>query len=203
MKVYEYEGKTVEEATKKVLTELKIEEENLILKTTEAEGGLFKGKKVKVEALLTDEIIEYIRELLNQITSQMGINVNIESKKRDEVIKVNLFSDNNAILIGKGGKTIDAMQMIVRHSIHNKTGVYVNVVIDVEDYKEKQQKYIEILARNTAREVVSTGVEAKLDSMNSYERRLVHEALAEVKGITTVSEGEEPNRHVIIRPIEK
>lgn len=203
MKVYVYEGKSIEDLTTKALSELNVKEEDVIMKTSEEEGGLFKGKKNKLEILLKDEVIEYLKEQIISITEKMGIKVNLESKKRDNFIKINLFSDKNAILIGKGGKTIEALQLLLKHSISNKTGIYTNIVLDVEDYKEKQQKHIEILAKNTAREVISTGVEAKLDNMNSFERRLVHEALAEFKDVQTVSEGEEPNRHVIIKPVEK
>ena len=76
-------------------------------------------------------------------------------------------------------------------------------MVDVEDYKEKVNKHLEFDVKKIAREVLRTGVEAKLDPMNSYERRIVHNAINEIKGVSTISEGEEPNRCVVIKKDEK
>ena len=124
-------------------------------------------------------------------------------KKRENYIKVNMISDNNSILIGKNGRTMSSLQTLLRNSLQNKLGTKINVILDANDYKEKQQKNIERLAVKLAKEVRKTKVEVKMDSMNSYERRLVHNALTNFKGVTTISEGEEPNRYVIIKPIEE
>ena len=133
----------------------------------------------------------------------MGLNVEFEIQKRENYIKVNMISDNNSILIGKNGRTMSSLQTLLRNSLQNKLGTKINVILDANDYKEKQQKNIERLAVKLAREVRKTKVEVKMDSMNSYERRLVHNALTNFKGVTTISEGEEPNRYVIIKPIEE
>lgn len=200
MKVYLYEGKNAEEILDKAVNELKLDKEDVLFKTKEEEGGLFKGKKVKVELLIKDEIMTYVKEMVKDITNKMGIEVNFECQKRDNYIRINLFSDKNNILIGKNGKTIEALQTILKYSIFNKTSFHVNVLVDVENYKEKHQKTIEIVAKRVAREVERTGVEAALDNMNSFERRLVHEVLSKIDGIYTESVGEEPNRHIVIKP---
>ena len=98
---------------------------------------------------------------------------------------------------------MSSLQTLLRNSLQNKLGTKINVILDANDYKEKQQKNIERLAVKLAKEVRKTKVEVKMDSMNSYERRLVHNALTNFKGVTTISEGEEPNRYVIIKPIEE
>lgn len=203
MKVYVYEGKNVDEVKEKALLELKRQEEDVFIKTSEEEVGLFKSKKVKIEILVKDEVLSYLKELLLDIVSKMGIEANVEAKIRENHLKFSLFSDNNAILIGKGGRTIESLQTILKYTVSNKTHFGVSVTVDVEDYKEKQLKRIEMLARNTAKEVLATGVEAKMDSMNSYERRLVHEEVSKIDGVNTVSEGEEPNRYVVIKKDEK
>ena len=77
--------------------------------------------------------------------------------------------------------------------------LYLKVNFDVEDYKEKRITYLEKLAVRTAKEVLETKIYATLENMNSYERRIVHNKLTNMKGITTLSEGEEPNRHIIIK----
>jgi spoIIIJ-associated protein len=203
MKVYVYEGKNIDEVKEKALLELKREEEDVFLKTSEEEVGLFKSKKVKVEILVKEEVLTYLKELLLDIVSKMGIEANVEAKIRENHLKFSLFSDNNAILIGKGGRTIESLQTILKYTVSNKTHFGVSITVDVEDYKEKQLKRIEMLARNTAKEVLATGVEAKMDSMNSYERRLVHEEVSKIEGVHTVSEGVEPNRYVVIKVDEK
>ena len=132
----------------------------------------------------------------------MGLNVNLEIRRRQDNITVKIFSDHNAVLIGKTGHTVEALQTIIRQIILNKTNTYIGIILDVENYKDKRNKQIELLAKRTAKEVAKTKVEAKLDSMNSYERRLVHSILSEDKFVYTESTGEEPNRYVIIKPKE-
>lgn len=203
MKTYLFEGKNEEEVKQKALVELQRQEEEVFIKTTEEEAGLFKAKKYKVEIIVKDEILKYLKDTLMDIVKKMGIEANIEAKIRENSFKFTLFSNNNAILIGKGGKTIDSLQTILRYIVSNQTHFSVNVTVDVEDYKEKQLKRIEILARKIAKEVLATGIEAKLDNMNSYERRIVHEEVSKIEGVHTISEGEEPNRHVVIKKDEK
>ena len=79
----------------------------------------------------------------------------------------------------------------------------ININIDIENYKEKKVKRLENMAKKIDKEVVTTQIEVKLENMNSYERMIVHNALTTFKGVTTISEGEEPNRHVIIKPVVK
>ena len=203
MKIYVYEGKNIEEVKDKALHELNRTEEEVFIKESDEEVGLFKTKKVKLEIIIKEEVLKYLEDLLIDIVSKMGIKVNVEAKIRENHLKLSLFSDNNAILIGKGGRTIDSLQTILKHVVSNQTHFPINITVDVEDYKEKQLKRIEILARNTAREVLSTGISAKLDSMNSYERRIVHEEASKIEGVYTISEGEEPNRCVVIKLNEK
>ncbi len=144
-----------------------------------------------------------LKDALLDIILKMGIEANVEAKIRDAHLKFTLFSNNNAILIGKGGRTIESLQTILKHAVSSQTHFNVSITVDVENYKEKQLKRIEMLARNTAREVKATGVEAKLDSMNSYERRVVHEEVSKIEGVHTVSEGEEPNRYVVVKKNEE
>lgn len=199
MKLREYEAKTKEEALAKAEKDYGLTEKDLFLIEREEEGGLFKTKKIKLEVVSKEEVIEYCKSLLKNITEKMGIEIKCEVKNNEDYLKFSLYSDNNSVLIGKGGRTIESLQVILRSSLSNQLGFRVNVSIDVEDYKEKQLQRIEYLARKIANEVKATGNETKLDAMNSYERRIVHEEVSKVEGITTVSEGEEPNRYIIIK----
>ncbi len=203
MKVYCYEGKNLSEVKEKALVELNAGEEELFIRETEEAGGFLKGKKYKLEVITKDDVVKYTKEFIIEVAKYMGVTVNIEAKKRDHFIQINIFSENSSILIGKGGKTIDAMQTLIKSSILNTTGFKVNVMIDVEDYKEKINKHLEFDVKKIAREVRRTGIEAKLDPMNSYTRRIVHNAINEIKGVKTVSLGEEPNRYVVIKKDEE
>ena len=201
MQKYIYEAKTKEEAIEKALTELKVAEENLIINILEEKNTLLK-KSAKIEVINYNDIVNYTKEIINEITKLMGLTVNLEVRKREDSITIKIFSDHNAVLIGKNGYTISALQTIVRQIIFNEVNQNISIILDVENYKEKKIKNIEYLAKKTAREVAKTKVEAKLDSMNSYERRIVHSILSEDKYVYTESTGEEPNRCVIIKPKE-
>jgi len=202
MKKYLYEGKTKEEALEKALTELNIAKENLIIKIIEEKSSLLK-KNVKIEVINYNDIVDNIKENIIEITKLMGMTVNLEVRRRDNNITIKLFSDHNAVLIGRNGSTIAALQTIIRQIITNETDEHINIILDVENYKEKKVKNIEYLAKKIAKEVAKTKVETKLDSMNSYERRIIHSVLSDDKYVYTESVGEEPNRCVVIKPKEK
>ena len=201
MQKHIYEAKTKEEAIEKALNELKVAEENLIINVLEEKNTLLK-KSVKIEVINYNDIVDYTKEVITEITKLMGLTANLEVRRREENITIKIFSDHNAVLIGKNGYTIQALQTIVRQIIFNELNQNISIILDVENYKEKKIKNIEYLAKKTAREVAKTKVEAKLDSMNSYERRIVHSILSEDKFVYTESVGEEPNRCVVIKPKE-
>lgn len=200
MKSYKFQGKNKEEAINQAIKELTLEENSYFVKDQEIKQGLFKGKKIEVEIIKKEDVIEYIKTFLTDLITNMGIEVNIEVKTKDNNKIITLYSNNNNILIGKNGRTLDALNTIAKQLIRNEIGVNFNFLIDVGEYKIHQQKNIERLAKKIAREVASTNVEVKLDSMNSYERRLVHNILNDNDKVYTESEGEEPNRYVVIKP---
>ena len=198
MNKYYYEGKTKELAIDLALEELKITEEDLIINDVEEKSGLLK-KSVKIEVLNMNEIIAFIKETITQITKNMNVEANLEVRRRDKNISVTIFSDNNSILIGKNGKNIAALQLLIRQMVNSKLKDSIGIILDVGNYKEKRVKSIEYLAKKLAREAYKTKTEVTMDSMNSYERRIVHEVLAEDKYVYTESIGEEPNRKVVIK----
>ena len=198
MKTYIYEAKTLEEAINKALNELNITEDNLIIKSKEEKQGLLK-KSVKLEIVNINDVINYLKESLNSIMKLMNINSNLEVRRRDKNIEIKIFSDQNSILIGKEGHTLESLQNILRQILLKEVNKEYKVLLDIENYKEKKVTNLERTVRKIAREVAKTKVEAKLDRMNSYERRIVHNALSKNKYVYTESVGEEPNRYVIIK----
>ncbi len=201
MNKYNFEGKTFEEVKERALYELKESENNIIIKVIAEKNGLLK-KSVTVEVIKYSDVINYVKETLTTIINLMNLNPTFEVKRRDNSINIKIYSDNNSILIGKNGRSIQALQLLIRQMLANKITTEVLVNLDVENYKEKKLKSIEFLAKKIAREVSKTKVETKMDSMNSYERRVVHNLLANNKFVYTESIGEEPNRCVVIKPKE-
>ena len=199
MVVKEFEGKNLEELIESSLTELNLSKEDVIITSEEIKGSLLKKTSFKIKIYELKSIQECVKEYLKSLTDLMGLEVTFESKIRDEQICVKMYSDNNSILIGKDGKTLSALMIIVKQMLSVKYGIHPHIILDVEDYKEKQEKRLERLAKSLAREVIKTKVDVKLDNMNSYERRIIHNILSDNDKVSTISEGEEPNRHVVIK----
>ncbi len=202
MEKYKFQAKSEEGLLDKALNELGLKEEDVITKSYEEKGGLFSGKKYTLEVIKISDVAEVGKEIIKELLSSLGINANIETKLRDGQIKYQLHSQNNSVLIGKNGHILDSIQTYVRQAVLNTLDLYVNITIDVEGYKEKQNYYLEKRVKKIARDVTLSKVDVKLDPMNSYERKVVHSALQGFKYVKTESEGEEPNRCVVIKYIE-
>ncbi len=202
MEVKVFEGKNLEELIIESIASLELKEEEVIINKEEIKSGLLKKTNYKISIYTLTDIQNYVKEYLTNITKLMGLDVTFESKIRDQQIIIKMYSDNNSILIGKDGRTLSALNLIVKQLLSNNYKIYPHIVLDVENYKEKQELNLERLAKKLAREVVKTKVDVKLDNMNSYERRIIHNTLSNNKKVSTISEGEEPNRHVVIKYIE-
>ena len=200
MEVYSYEGKKEEEVFAKVLEDLNVKEEEILYHKEIKKGSLFKSDTTKFTIAKIEEVANSLKEFLNNTLTDMGIETRFETNIREKQINIKMFSNNNAILIGHDGNTLTALSTICKQYIFNQIGVYPYLNLDVENYKDKQIGHIERLAKNLAREVRNTKQEIVMENMNSYERRIVHNCLTNFKGVETISEGEEPNRHVIIKP---
>lgn len=200
MEIYVFEGKNEETIKEKAYASLELTEDMLIFKKEKIKSGLFKSETFKYSFIKIVDIQKYLTEYLKELIEKMKIKANIESNIREKQINIKIYSDNNPVLIGKNGKTIAALTTISKQAIFNLVGIYPYINIDVENYKDKQLFYLERLAKNIAKEVKSTNVSVTMENMNSYERRIVHNALSKFSGIETESEGEEPNRHIVVKP---
>ena len=203
MEVYVYEGKNEELVLEKALTNLNVTENDILIKKEKIKGGLFKGETFKFTVIKLSDIQASIKEFLKELLTKMDLEVEFETSMREKQINIKMFSNNNAILIGKNGQTLSALTTIVKQYVFNQVGVYPYINLDVENYKDKQVMHLERLAKNIAREVRSTKNPVTMENMNAYERRIVHNVLTNFKGVKTESEGEEPNRHVVVKPSEE
>ena len=128
--------------------------------------------------------------------------VSIKEFDSDDIITIEILvkEEDMGRLIGKNGKNLKSLQILVGQAINKEINQNFKFTIDINDYQEKKERNLIRLAKNIAREVSETKVEAKLDSMNSYERRIIHNALANSSKVYTESCGEEPERYVVIKP---
>lgn len=203
MEKHNYIGKTKEEAIKIAKEDLQEVESNLIIRELGSQkGGLFKSSKVEIEVIERREVVKYIKEYIIQLLKELGFSAQVELKNKDEVPIYMIYSDNDALLIGKNGKNLKAISFYIGLHINKMIGRNFKYIIDINEYNKKREKRIESLAKKVAREVAQTKIEARLDAMNSYERRIVHNILTDNRNVYTESEGEEPNRCVVIKPRE-
>ena len=200
MEIITKEGKKLEEILESICAEYKINNNDFYYNYTEKKNGLFNKNNIEVKAYLKKDLLEYIKAYLEDILTKMGLKVNFETKLRDDVMYLKIYSDYNPILIGKNGNTLKSLEMIVKQKVNTDFNIRPLINLDVENYREKQKSRLERLAKNLAKEVSKTKVEVHLDNMNAYDRRIIHNALTNFKGVKTESIGEEPNRHVIIKP---
>lgn len=202
MEKYKFQSKSESDLLQKALDELNLKEEDVLTKLSEEKSGLFSGKKYTLEVVKLSDVAKLGKEILKELLISLGIDANIETKIRDGQIKYEIFSKNNSLLIGKQGHVLNSLQIYIRQAIYNAIDLFVNVSVDVERYKEKQLYFLEKKVKKIARDVTLTKMPVKLDPMDAYTRRIVHTALQGFKYITTESEGEEPNRYIVVKYTE-
>ena len=146
---------------------------------------------------VADEAVSVIQEILGAF----GIEATIEEYEGDEhEIILDVVGGESAPLIGRHGRTLDALQALVSAITNRRLGFRYPVVVDVEGYRNRRREKLEEIARRTADRVARQGISVKLRPMTAYERRLVHMALRNDRRVTTHSEGEEPYRQVAVLP---
>ena len=140
-----------------------------------------------------------VQRFVQELTQLMGVNVSVSVRTDEEGnIRVNMEGDPLGILIGRRGETLDAMQYITALFLNRGKDTYTRVTLDSEGYRAKREDALIRLANRMASRAVKTGRRVTMEPMNPYERRILHSALQNHPGIATHSEGEEPNRHVVI-----
>lgn len=199
VKKYKYDDKNYDAALEKCKKDLELEEADLYIKATEIEGKLFKSKKTELTVVSKKEVKDYIKNFFQYISSKMNLEIQIEIKEIDGIFNVILASSDNAILIGKDGRTLNSLQLILRQSLQIETDFNIRVNLDAGNYKAKKMKNFEFEMKKIIREVLNTKIDVKLDPMNSYQRRIIHNLANNYENIQTHSEGEGINRCVIIQ----
>lgn len=194
------EGKEVDVILEEILNDNNLSKDEIIYTVNDKKGKLFQGNLKEVTVYKKETINNEIKNYLKEIIENMGLEVSFELSTKDERTTIKMYSNNNPILIGKNGQTLKALETLAKQKIQNETGIHYKITLDVSNYKDKIKRNLERLAINTAKEVVKTKIPVALDNMTSYERMIIHNKLTDFKGIKTESEGEEPNRHIVIKP---
>lgn len=198
LKINNYEAKTKEEALELSLVDLGLKENEIHYKEEEISGGLFKGKKIKLIVLPKKEIKKYIKDFISTIDKYMNIDIKVEIKEEDKVYNVLLISNDNSILIGKDGRTLHALEVMLRASVQSNSDFDIKINIDAGNYKAKRIERFEREIIKIIKEVVKTKIDVSLDPMNSFQRRIVHNLANKFDKIFTSSDGEGIERHVVI-----
>lgn len=199
---YTYEDKTIEKALEKCLNDLNVNKDDIYYKEEIQKGSLLKASKAIIEVIKKDDIKVLINNFIKEIGKYINLTIKTDICFTDENIKVILDSENNAVLIGKNGKMLNSIQTLLKKYIENETSMNLKVYIDIENYKQKKIENLEKNVRKIINEVLLTKIDAKLDEMNSYERRIVHNIVSEYDFIISESFGETPHRYVVIKYVE-
>ncbi len=162
-------------------------------------------KEVKAPAIAYSEELAKENDaaiFLSELLKKMNIEATVEAAETEDGLRLNIVSTTDGLLIGRRGETLDAIQYIVSLYMNKdrKENGYRRVSVDTEGYRARREETLRRLARKNAAQVARTGRSVAMEPMNPYERRVLHSALQSFRGVTTHSEGEEPNRRVIITP---
>ncbi len=146
------------------------------------------------------DILKVIEELALELLKLTGSDAGVVVKKEEEVIVVNIDSEKErGLLIGNRGETLLSFQTILNLIVKNKTGEWKNIVVNIGDWRKKQEEYLEGLAQQAADRASETGRPQHLYNLNSSQRRIIHTYLTKNDLIETLSEGEGKERYLIIR----
>lgn len=151
-----------------------------------------------------EEQADAVADFIDELLAKMDIDAIAEPTPRGTHMYVDIVDgpeDDMSLLIGRHGQTLEAIQELARMAVGRHLDQRIRVIVDVEDYRKRREAQLEERAREVAERVASEGGEEELEPMNPYERKLVHDAVAEVPGVETSSRGVEPNRFVVIRKV--
>jgi len=216
MREVERSAPSVEEAIEAALEELGVSEQEARVQIVQEprQGLLGIGahealvrvsvrEDVEAGGPLLEEQAEVAAEFLEGLLDRMGISAEVDHQVVDGVMYVDILAGQDdqgmGLLIGRHGQTLEALQDIVRSAVQRRTEERCRVIVDVEDYRKRRRSQLAGKARDAAKRVKRTGKQERLEPMSPYERKIIHDAAGEVGGVETSSEGEEPERRVVIR----
>jgi len=204
MDTVERAGKTVDDAIENALKILGATRDEVEVTVIDegAKGvfGLFGTKPARVSVSRKLGPVEVVEKFLDELSTAMGMAVQVEVNRKDKHLYVNLIGQNMGVLIGKRGQTLDSLQYLT-NLVVNRCGVpEFSVILDTENYRKRRRETLEGLAVSLARKVKATKKNVVLEPMSRYERHIIHMVLQRDNVVKTFSEGNEPYRNVVIAP---
>lgn len=186
-----------------IVEEVKVEVETEVEETVKEEAPAVTEERAAREPkkfVVNDEAVAKAREFLQKVFNAMKIEVVMEKfvNKNDGTVTFKLHGADMGILIGKHGQTLDSLQYLTNLVANKNSAERVRVIIDVEDYRDRRIETLNRLAYRLADKVKRSGERVALEPMNPHERKIIHMALQNDRRVTTLSEGDEPYRHVVI-----
>ena len=204
----QYTGRTLEEVLNAIANEQGCNVEDITYNVIEEEkGGIFGiHKSVTIEAFTSKDVKEFIFDYLGayftELNQGVAIEIIVDSNKEREnelLYRVILDAENNAIIIGKNGQTLRAISTVLKAAVNATFKKRIDLVVDVNHYKEDRYKKVKSIAKREAINVQRTHVDCELDPMPNDERKVIHQYLQDFHNITTVSVGEGAKRHLCIK----
>ncbi|ENH98447.1 SpoIIIJ-associated protein [Gracilibacillus halophilus YIM-C55.5] len=197
-------GQTVDEAVQSALQQLNITEDQAVVDVID-EGkrgifGLFGSKLAIVKVTQEDDPIEKAKVYLKNMIDQFDINVHIDTSVEGNVITFSVSGEDIAVLIGKRGQTLNAMQYLTQLALQSYAHTHYTVMLDAEGYRHRRKETLIQLAHRLADRSIQSNRKVMLDPMPSFERKIIHTALQDESHVMTNSDGVEPNRYVVIQP---
>jgi spoIIIJ-associated protein len=153
------------------------------------------------EAFLSDEPVERVETVLDEIVDALDLPAEVTVEEAEDQISARIDGEDLGVLIGRRGQTIDAIQLLCYRIAFRGRGDRKRVSVDASGYRERRRETVERQADRAAERALETGKEIELEAMTATERKVVHDRLAERSGIETFSEGDEPDRCVIVAPL--
>lgn len=198
----EFIGKTLEEALEKAVEETLTPKEDLLYEIEEEKRGLF-SKKVIINVFDMSDVIKSAEDYVLAVIDSLGIESTVSTKLDGDFIRMTIDSTHNPILIGKNGKTLQAINELVKLAVNNRFKRRFRILVDINGYKDNKYDKLMWRARKIAKEVQNSHNSVTLDPMPADERRVVHNALNKMSNIKTESKGEGTQRQVQIIYVEK
>ncbi|MDE0424681.1 MAG: protein jag [Candidatus Poribacteria bacterium] len=195
------ESDTVEEAIEQALNELEATREQVTIDIiSEPTKGIlnFGAKPAKVRVTMKQDVSSAPDTILRELLSRMGIGAEVESDFVDGSTHLNIHTDSPALLIGKHGQTLDAIERLLNCIVNKASLVKRRVFVDTEGYRERREERLVEMAHQMAEQVKYTNREVVLAPMSARDRRIIHVALREDDIVSTYSQGEGDMRRVVI-----
>ncbi len=164
-----------------------------------SDEGLGDGEATAVDE---DDPAAVLEDLLTEIADALGLDVEVEIEEAEGVLSGCLRGEDIGLFIGRRGQTIDAVQHLAQRIVFHDGPSEVRVLIDADGYRERRAESLRADADEAAEEVLRSGAPVELDPMPASERRIVHEHLRDRGDVQTHSEGEEPERYLVVSPLE-